>query len=49
MVDVAHVTKIDSSIPPNRACLLSCAVSTGNSEQIFLLSDTVTSRDAAFT
>ncbi|KAB1201720.1 Alcohol dehydrogenase-like 7 [Morella rubra] len=29
VVDVAHVTKIDSSIPPNRACLLSCAVSTG--------------------
>ncbi|KAB1201719.1 Alcohol dehydrogenase-like 7 [Morella rubra] len=29
VVDVAHVTKIDSSIPPNRACLLSCAVSIG--------------------
>lgn len=30
VVDIAHVTKIDSSIPPNRACLLSCGVSTGN-------------------
>ncbi|XP_059460551.1 alcohol dehydrogenase-like 7 [Corylus avellana] len=29
VVDIAHVTKIDSSIPPNRACLLSCGVSTG--------------------
>lgn len=30
VVDVAHVTKIDPSIAPNRACLLSCGVSTGN-------------------
>jgi S-(hydroxymethyl)glutathione dehydrogenase/alcohol dehydrogenase len=30
VVDIAHVTKIDSSIPPDRACLLSCGVSTGN-------------------
>ncbi|KAG6704677.1 hypothetical protein I3842_07G144700 [Carya illinoinensis] len=29
VVDIAHVTKIDPSIPPNRACLLSCGVSTG--------------------
>ncbi|GMP44546.1 hypothetical protein CsSME_00013436 [Camellia sinensis var. sinensis] len=29
VVDVAHVTKIDPAIPPNRACLLSCGVSTG--------------------
>ncbi|KAG2698209.1 hypothetical protein I3760_07G140100 [Carya illinoinensis] len=29
VVDIAHVTKIDPSIPPNRACLLSCEVSTG--------------------
>lgn len=29
VVDIAHVTKIDSRIPPNRACLLSCGVSTG--------------------
>ncbi|KAG9133345.1 hypothetical protein Leryth_021489 [Lithospermum erythrorhizon] len=29
VVDVANVTKIDPSIPPNRACLLSCGVSTG--------------------
>lgn len=31
VVDIAHVTKIDPSIPPNRACLLSCGVSTGRS------------------
>lgn len=30
VVDVAHVTKFDPSIPPDRACLLSCGVSTGN-------------------
>ncbi|XP_057784615.1 alcohol dehydrogenase-like 7 [Salvia miltiorrhiza] len=29
VVHVANVTKIDSTIPPNRACLLSCGVSTG--------------------
>ncbi|XP_021732274.1 alcohol dehydrogenase-like 7, partial [Chenopodium quinoa] len=29
VVNVAHLTKIDPSIPPNRACLLSCGVSTG--------------------
>ncbi|XP_059636531.1 alcohol dehydrogenase-like 7 [Cornus florida] len=29
VVDIAHVTKIDPGIPPNRACLLSCGVSTG--------------------
>uniref|UniRef100_A0A7N0VDL7 Alcohol dehydrogenase-like C-terminal domain-containing protein n=1 Tax=Kalanchoe fedtschenkoi TaxID=63787 RepID=A0A7N0VDL7_KALFE len=29
VVDAAHVAKIDPSIPPNRACLLSCGVSTG--------------------
>ncbi|CAI9115859.1 OLC1v1016866C1 [Oldenlandia corymbosa var. corymbosa] len=29
VVDVANLTKIDPAIPPNRACLLSCGVSTG--------------------
>ncbi|CAN6682926.1 unnamed protein product [Malus baccata var. baccata] len=29
VVDIAHVTKIDPAIPPNRACLLGCGVSTG--------------------
>ncbi|GFZ10502.1 zinc-binding alcohol dehydrogenase family protein [Actinidia rufa] len=29
VVDIAHLTKIDLAIPPNRACLLSCGVSTG--------------------
>uniref|UniRef100_A0A2N9G4L9 Enoyl reductase (ER) domain-containing protein n=1 Tax=Fagus sylvatica TaxID=28930 RepID=A0A2N9G4L9_FAGSY len=29
VVDVAHVTKIDPSISPSRACLLSCGISTG--------------------
>ncbi|XP_051139254.1 alcohol dehydrogenase-like 7 [Andrographis paniculata] len=29
VVHVANVTKIDPSIPPDRACLLSCGVSTG--------------------
>ncbi|GMN34837.1 hypothetical protein TIFTF001_004936 [Ficus carica] len=29
VVDIAHMTKIDPTIPPNRACLLSCGVSTG--------------------
>lgn len=29
VVDVAHLTKIDPTVPPNRACLLSCGVSTG--------------------
>ncbi|KMS95556.1 hypothetical protein BVRB_007190 [Beta vulgaris subsp. vulgaris] len=29
VVDVAHLTKVDPQIPPNRACLLSCGVSTG--------------------
>ncbi|KMS96091.1 hypothetical protein BVRB_002030 [Beta vulgaris subsp. vulgaris] len=29
VVDIAHLTKLDHSIPPNRACLLSCGVSTG--------------------
>lgn len=29
VVDVAHVTKIDPAIPPDRACLLGCGVSTG--------------------
>ncbi|XP_043709882.1 alcohol dehydrogenase-like 7 [Telopea speciosissima] len=29
VVDVANVTKIDPSIPPNRACLLGCGISTG--------------------
>ncbi|CAK9313223.1 unnamed protein product [Citrullus colocynthis] len=29
VVDVANVVKVDPTIPPNRACLLSCGVSTG--------------------
>ncbi|KAG8378034.1 hypothetical protein BUALT_Bualt08G0096200 [Buddleja alternifolia] len=29
VVHVANVTKVETSIPPNRACLLSCGVSTG--------------------
>ncbi|KAL5557772.1 hypothetical protein UlMin_033983 [Ulmus minor] len=29
VVDIAHVTKVDPLVPPNRACLLSCGVSTG--------------------
>lgn len=29
VVDIAHITKIDPTIPPNKACLLSCGVSTG--------------------
>ncbi|KAI3778475.1 hypothetical protein L2E82_07808 [Cichorium intybus] len=29
VVDIAHITKIDPAIPANRACLLSCGVSTG--------------------
>lgn len=30
VVDVANVVKVDPALPPNRACLLSCGVSTGN-------------------
>ncbi|KAH9622577.1 hypothetical protein KSS87_001764 [Heliosperma pusillum] len=29
VVDVAHVAKITPAIPPDRACLLSCGISTG--------------------
>nr|DAD46644.1 TPA_asm: hypothetical protein HUJ06_016581 [Nelumbo nucifera] len=29
VVDIAHVTKVDPSVPPNKACLLSCGISTG--------------------
>lgn len=29
VVDIANVTKIDPRVPPNRACLFSCGVSTG--------------------
>ncbi|GAB4828409.1 hypothetical protein Ancab_035407 [Ancistrocladus abbreviatus] len=29
VVDVAHITKVDRAIPPNRACLLSCGIATG--------------------
>ncbi|KAJ4966909.1 hypothetical protein NE237_018758 [Protea cynaroides] len=29
VVDIANVTKIDPFIPPNRACLLGCGISTG--------------------
>ena len=30
VVDIANVLKIDPQIPPDRACLLSCGVSTGS-------------------
>ncbi|KAJ4966952.1 hypothetical protein NE237_018801 [Protea cynaroides] len=29
VVDIANVTKIDPSIPPSRACLIGCGISTG--------------------
>ncbi|KAL6995945.1 Oxidoreductases acting on the CH-OH group of donors With NAD(+) or NADP(+) as acceptor [Sarracenia purpurea var. burkii] len=29
VVDIAHVVKIDPAVPPNRACLFSCGISTG--------------------
>lgn len=29
VLNTANVTKVDPAIPPNRACLLSCGVSTG--------------------
>lgn len=29
VADVAHVVKVDPAIPPEKACLLSCGVSTG--------------------
>ncbi|XP_062188064.1 alcohol dehydrogenase-like 2 isoform X2 [Phragmites australis] len=29
VVDVAHVVKVDPALPPEKACLLSCGVSTG--------------------
>ncbi|KAJ4702225.1 putative Alcohol dehydrogenase [Melia azedarach] len=29
VVDIANVVKVDPAIPPNKACLLSCGVSTG--------------------
>lgn len=29
VVDTVHITKVDPNIPANRACLLSCGVSTG--------------------
>lgn len=37
VLDVANVTKLDPKIPPNRACLLSCGVSTGNVVCVFLI------------
>ena len=30
VVDITHVTKVDPAIPPSKACLLGCGVSTGN-------------------
>lgn len=39
VVDVAHVTKIDPAIPPNRACLIGCGVSTGEAHFLFNLSN----------
>lgn len=29
VVDIVNVTKVDPAVPPNRACLLSCGVTTG--------------------
>ncbi|CAH9135826.1 unnamed protein product [Cuscuta epithymum] len=29
VVDITHVTKVDPALPPSRACLLGCGVSTG--------------------
>ncbi|KAL5557775.1 hypothetical protein UlMin_033986 [Ulmus minor] len=29
VVDIANVTKVDPSIPPNKACLVSCGIATG--------------------
>uniref|UniRef100_A0A6V7QQY5 Alcohol dehydrogenase-like C-terminal domain-containing protein n=1 Tax=Ananas comosus var. bracteatus TaxID=296719 RepID=A0A6V7QQY5_ANACO len=29
VVDVAHLTKVDPAVPPEKACLLSCGISTG--------------------
>lgn len=36
VVDVAHVTKIDPAIPPNRACVIGCGVSTGEAHSFNL-------------
>lgn len=37
VVDVVNVTKVDPAIPPNRACLLSCGVTTGQLLILYLL------------
>lgn len=37
VIDVCNVTKIDPAIPPNRACLLSCGISTGKLFGFFYL------------
>lgn len=37
VVDITHVTKLDSAIPPNRACLLGCGVATGTVSVILFL------------
>lgn len=38
VVDVANITKIDpATIPPNRACLLSCGVSTGTENLVVFI------------
>ncbi|KAF8406677.1 hypothetical protein HHK36_008768 [Tetracentron sinense] len=29
VIDIAHATKVDPTIPPSRACLLGCGISTG--------------------
>lgn len=36
VVDVAHVVRIDRTIPPNRACVVGCGVSTGINKLILL-------------
>lgn len=39
VVDVAYLTKIDPGFPPNRACLLSCGVSTGKHVALIFSAD----------
>ncbi|KAJ4954818.1 hypothetical protein NE237_011601 [Protea cynaroides] len=43
VVDIANVTKIDPSIPINRACLIGCGISTGKQKSNPKFSDSVAS------
>lgn len=36
VVDIANITKINPSIPPEQACLFSCGVSTGSSSNLLI-------------